>query len=68
MKPLSNAGYFGVICNTIFFKKSPIKSQFWLLAFIPAPKYPKEVHQQEGEHFLVMFQREGVNYLSLQIT
>lgn len=67
MKPLSEAGYLGVIQNIIFLK-CPVKSQLWLLALIPAQKHPKEVHQQEGEHFLVMFQSEGVNYLNLQIT
>lgn len=50
------------------FFKSPIKPHFWLLALTPAQKYPEEVHQLEGEHFLVMFQSEGVNYLSLHIT
>lgn len=66
MKTLNNAGYVEVICNTNNNKrKSPIKSQFWLLVLLTAQRYTKEVHQQEGEHFLVMFQSEGVNYLSL---
>lgn len=47
MKPLSRAGHLKLSVMQIFIFKCPIKSQFWLLALLPAQKYPKELYQQE---------------------